>query len=393
MTGEAFNYGVQSYIDYKGAKAFFQRFNIPLQGDVLFSSDTVNVDSSTGKLVTNVTAAPPQNASVAALQKYYDVIAPWSDLMLPGYWNFPSGSQIPADLLLPFSNFSTKYGLHDMEPIISVVSGQSTFSSVLTLSVVKNFGAPVVEGFLNNTFFDPLPFDNSILYTNALRLLNDTVMLNSTIIEANRTDHGISLVVQNLKTGAKTQVSTKRLLIASQPSLDNLAVLGLDDQEKAVFSTWTYETAYTVVLKTNLIPDNTSVSFVSQQSPYNWSINWNGQSGYFWIIFGAGTATNVSASDAKDLIIAQMRILYEGGAFKSIGSSTPMADVVAISDHSDVVWGGQSAKQLQAGWVSDLYALQGHKDTWYTGSLWCPDYSSNVWAFTDTVLPKLLQGI
>ena len=395
-TGEAFNYGVQSYIDYKGAKAFFERFGIPLQPDVLFSSDTLNVDPNTGKLVTNVTAPPSLNSSIAALQKYYDAIVPWNDIMLPGYWGFPPGDQIPADLLLPFSDFVTKYDLEDMAPILTLVSGQDINTPNPTLFVVKNFGTPVVEGFLNNTFFDPVPFNNSILYGDAEQLLGDDVVLTSTVVEANRSEDGIILVVENLQTGARTLVSAKRLLVASQPSIDNLAVLGLDEQEEAVFSTWSYGTVYTAVLKTNLIPDDTSVSFVtptnstSVQKPYSFSITWNGASGYFWIIFFS--TEDLSESEAKEAIIAEMKTLYDGGAFPPIGSSAPCSEVVAISNHSSVGW-GQSVEQLKAGFVQDLYALQGHKDTWYTGGLWCPDYSSNVWAFTDTVLPKLLEGL
>ena len=395
-TGEAFNYGVQSYIDYKGSKAFFERFGIPLQPNVLFSSNTVNVDPNTGSLVPNATAAPPLNFSIAALQRYYDVIVPWNDIMLPGYWNFPPGDQIPADLLLPFSDFVTKYNLEDMAPLLAVISGQDINTPNPTLFVVKNFGTPVVEGFLNGTFFDPIPFNNSLLYGDAARLLGDDLVLTSTVVEANRSDHGVTLVVEDLQTGMRTLVSAKRLLVASQPSIDNLAVLALDEQERAVFNTWSYGTVYTAVLKTNLIPDNTSVSFVtpanstSAPKPYSFSITWNGASGYFWIIFFA--EESLSESEAKEIIIAEMRTLYDGGAFPPIGGSTPSSEVVAISNHSSVGW-GQSVEQLKTGFVQDLYALQGHKDTWYTGGLWCPDYSSNVWAFTDTVLPKLLEGM
>jgi hypothetical protein len=396
LTGKAFNYGVQSYIDYKGAKAFFQRFNISLQSNVLFSSTTVNVDVNTGKLITDVPPDPPFNETLAALQKYYDVIVPWNDYMLPGYWNFPPGDQIPADLLLPFSEFVTKYGLQAMQPIINVVSGQSVTEPDPTLFVVKNFGSTVVEGFLNSTFFDPDPFDNSILYSDSLKLLGSDVKLNSTVVEANRTDHGVSLVVQNHQTGAKTIVNAKRLLVSFEPSLDNLAVLSLDDQEKAVFSTWSNATTYTAVLKTNTIPDNTSVTFITtpadltNQKPYSFNITWNGASGLFWIIFSADTA--LTEDQAKAAILDQVQILYHGGALPSLGSTPPKSEVVAMSSHSDINW-DQSVKQLKAGFIHDLYALQGHKDTWYTGSLWCPNYSSNVWAFTDTVIPKLLQGL
>ncbi|TVY82385.1 Beta-cyclopiazonate dehydrogenase [Lachnellula suecica] len=394
-TNGAFNYGVQSYIDYKGARAFFERFGIPLQSSVLYSSNTTLVDSITGKPA-NVPTPPPLNspAAVAALEKYYGVILPWNDFLLPGYWNFPPGDQIPTDLLLPFRDFVAKYGIADMAYILNIVSGQDINSTKPTLYVVKNFGTPVVEGFLNNTFFDPAPFDLSLLYGDAEQLLGDDVVLTSTVLEASRLDYGVRLVVENLQTGAKTLVLAKRLLVASPPSIDNLAVFGLDEQEKAVFNTWSFGTGYTAVLKTNLIPDNTSVAFITSgnetQSPSSFSATWNGVSEYFWIIFGS--SEKLSTEEAKDVIVGEMQTLYAGGSFPPIDDSTPSSEVVAISNHSQVEW-GQSVEQLQAGFIQDLYALQGHKSTWYTGGLWCPDYSSNVWAFTDTVLPKLLENI
>jgi hypothetical protein len=321
---------------------------------------------------------------------------PWNDILLPGYWDFPPGDQIPADLLLPFVDFVAKYGLEAMAPILLVVSGQDINSPNPTIYVVKNFGTPVVEGFLNNTFFDPVPFNNSLLYGDAEKLLGDDVMLTSTIVEATRSDHHVSLVVENLQTGRKTLVFAKTLLVASQPSIDNLAVLGLDEQEKAVFSTWSYGTVYTAVLKTNLVPDNTSVAFVTPtnstaaQKPYGFGITWNGAPSYFWIIFFS--EVEMSEDEVKEAIVSQTNTLYSGGEFPPIGSSIPDSEVVAISNHSSVEW-GQSVEQLEAGFIQELYALQGHRNTWYTGGLWCPDYSSNVWAFTDTVLPKLLKGL
>ncbi len=58
-----------------------------------------------------------------------------------------------------------------MAPILAVVSGTDINTPNPTLFVVKNFGSPVVEGFLDNTFFDPVPFNNSLLYGKIERLL------------------------------------------------------------------------------------------------------------------------------------------------------------------------------------------------------------------------------
>ena len=324
------------------------------------------------------------------------MIVGWNDLVLPGYWNFPSGDQIPPDLLLPFPEFVSKYGIADMAPILAVVSGIDINTPFPTMYVVKNFGSPVVLGFLNNTFFDPLPFNNSLLYEKAGHLLGDDVKLTSTVVEAVRSNNGVRLTVEDHRTGARTLVLAKRLLVASEPSVSNLAVLGLDKQEEAVFSQWAYGPFFTAVLKTNLIPDNTSVSLMAPANsttgakPYGLNIVWNGVSGYFWILFGPGETLN--GDEAKEAILAQMKILAGSGDFPPIGSNIASSEVVSISNHSGVSW-GFSAQQYKAGIVHDLYALQGHKDTWYTGGSWCPDYSSNVWAFTDTILPKLCEAM
>ena len=239
-----------------------------------------------------------------------------------------------------------------------------------------------------------MPFNNSLIYEAAGRLLGDDVVLNSMVVQADRSGPGpgVKVVVENLKTGERMVVVTRRLLIASPPSIDNLAVLGLDKKEKAVFDTWAFITIYTAVVKTNLIPDETSVSFTGLiNSTYSFGLMWNGVPGYFWVVFFS--AKSLSKEGASQVMLAEMARLYEGGEFvPGDGSGVPRSEVVSISNHSQVTW-GQSVEQIRGGFLQDLYALQGRRHTWYTGGLWCPDYSSNAWAFTDTVLPGLLRGL
>lgn len=87
-----------------------------------------------------------------------------------------------------------------------------------------------------------------------------------------------------------------------------------------------------------------------------------------------------------------MQTVADGGSLPPIGSSIPNSEVVAISNHSSISR-GQSVEQLSAGFIQELYGLQGYKDTWHTGGLWRPDYSRNVWAFTDTIMLKLLDDL
>ncbi|KAI5365419.1 putative FAD/NAD(P)-binding domain superfamily [Septoria linicola] len=63
-----------------------------------------------------------------------------------------------------------------------------------------------------------------------------------------------------------------------------------------------------------------------------------------------------------------------------------------LADHTSVCW-RLPVEELKAGFMQNLYALQGHRSTWYTGSLWATDFSSNVWAFTDTVLERMVKEL
>lgn len=57
--------------------------------------------------------------------------------------------------------------------------------------------------------------------------------------------------------------------------------------------------------------------------------------------------------------------------------------------HMPMLW-RQSPEQLREGIVQDIYALQGRKSTWVYRGLWSEDCMGNVWAFTDSLLPRLL---
>jgi hypothetical protein len=394
-TGVTINFGVQTYMDYMGAKAFYNRFNITTQPEVRYTSKTVYVDPDTGRIVPNVKSSPPISSSIEALKKYLTVISPWNDMMLPGYWNFPPGDKIPADLLLPFPEFIKKHKLEDAAPVLALIAGIDINSPKPALYVVMNFGVPVVESYVNNTFFNPSPHNNSLIYGKSAQLLGSDVIFSSTVVNlTHRSEDGIQLTVENHRTKAKTVINAERLLVAAQPSLHNLGVLDLDEQEKAAFGWWMDKWSFAGVVKTNVIPDNTSVAYVAPTNttgsprPYSYRFNWMGSSGYFRVLFTARKVTTVD--QAKSAILDGLKVLANGAEFSP--TEVPASEVVAITEHSGVDW-NQTVDQLKAGFMQQLYSVQGHRGTWYTGNLWCPDYSSNVWAFTETVLPKLLESM
>jgi hypothetical protein len=186
-----------------GAKAFFERFDIPLQGLIRWPSQTVYVDPHIGKVVPSPTNPPSTNSSIDAIKSYGAVIEPWQDFLLPGYWNFPPGDEIPEDLLLDFPDFIQKYNLSDAAHVFAYVAGIDVKAVRPTLYDVMNFGTHIVDGYLGDTFFNPVSFNNSLIYGKSEELLGRDVMLTTTIVKASRSDNGVRLVIKDHSTGSE----------------------------------------------------------------------------------------------------------------------------------------------------------------------------------------------
>lgn len=212
------------------------------------------------------------------------------------------------------------------------------------------------------------------------------------------------LTVRNTD-GTLTLIKAKQLLVTAAPSISNLASLDLDDQETAVFGSATPRTLYVGLVKTPAIPRNFSVEYISSAAapqnyldlykdlPYDLKIQSTGPEGsqLFRVLLEANYT--ISAEEAKDLIRNRMAALRSAGTFETVNESTAAScdvEFKAFADHNSILW-RLPADELRAGFVQKLYALQGRRSTWYTGSLWATDFSSNVWAFTDTVLQRMFE--
>jgi hypothetical protein len=49
-----------------------------------------------------------------------------------------------------------------------------------------------------------------------------------------------------------------------------------------------------------------------------------------------------------------------------------------------------SADDIRKGFIQKLYALQGHRGTWWTGGAFSVQFQSILWAFDDILLSKML---
>lgn len=65
--------------------------------------------------------------------------------------------------------------------------------------------------------------------------------------------------------------------------------------------------------------------------------------------------------------------------------------VVQWSDHGPGDF-GVSAAEMRAGWMADMYGLQGKRSTWFTGNAIAIDFSPILWKFNDDLFTRILKS-
>ena len=251
-------------------------------------------------------------------------------------------------------------------------------------------------GLLSGTLFRPVG-NNGVLYERALELLKPDVLLLSTVHDVKRTRNGIRLSIKQDDTSYI--IKARRVLYTAGPSLENLASFHLDNKETAAFSNWIKEANFVGILKAPCLPENYSITYLPSAAVpadklaiKDWSHSLRLDStgpagqGLFRVVFGANYT--ISPEAFTNIVLESVKGIQDAGTVPADCE----AEFKALSDHSRPWW-PRSAERFRAGFVQDLYALQGYRNTWYTGYAWGAQYSSTVWAFTDTVLERLIKDM
>lgn len=389
---------MNSYTEYGRAEAFFARFNISLQTPVRLSLTTTYADFTTGEILNGYIA--PASANVTAgLQQYLEICELYEDLILPSYANFPS--EIPEDLLLPFGDFVTKYGLEEIVPRVFQVTGLGLGNVVdeLTLYVMQTFGAPIVRTFLGlASSWVPTTKRNQDLYDSIAALLAGDVLYSSTVTQSYRSNDGVQLLVQD-SSNATTLIKAKKLLISFSPTAANTEPFDFDDTEQDVFSAWGVSTVFVGITNSPALPTNYSiVNYPVSVVPDNWlelpEVPFVGRFEYLgdsnFRVLATGTE-DYDTAEAQALALDAFNKLAAAGTISADQNQTLSFPAFAahIGVHPHV-----SVEDLKSGFYQKLYALQGRASTFYTGGAWAADFTTILWEYNDQyLLPKLLESV
>jgi hypothetical protein len=104
--------------------------------------------------------------------------------------------------------------------------------------------------------------------------------------------------------------------------------------------------------------------------------------------YGTKLGQILSDDEAKAAIVADLK-QYQ--AVNGLNATEP--EFVAFSNHSPY-WMMASSEATKAGFYKKMYALQGKRNTFWTGATWRAQDSTASWKFTKNfVLPALVASV
>lgn len=173
---------------------------------------------------------------------------------------------VPADLLIPFGEFATKYSLESLMPTMwRSAQGIGNILELPTLYVIKYVGGPLLEAFQIG-FQTTAAYDNSVLYDSAARVLGENVFYNTTVLSGARGSTGADLVIKT--NGQTILVKSQKLIISMQPTLENMQPFDLNPDEKSIFGQFKSNEYFCGILNNTGIPSNVSVVNIDFTQPY-----------------------------------------------------------------------------------------------------------------------------
>ncbi|EEP76874.1 predicted protein [Uncinocarpus reesii 1704] len=369
VDGKPVDYGVQGFFNTETTLKYFKRLNVSHEPLLPASLENHYIDFRTGKKVKfdgnaiNVTAA---------LLLYSATVSKFRGIA-DGSFNLPD--RVPDELLMPFGEFIDRYKLQGALPITwTFAHGSGNMLAAPTLYVLQLFGQPHINALFRG--YVRAKRGTAEVYKKAAEVLGSDVIYNSRIIKVTRSEQGVVVLLRNCS-------SPWFLLFATLKGFD------IDNRERSLFPAMAVDKSImSEFVKNSGLPETSNIINLDPtkpaqlpQMPFVWHLDFMGVPGYHTIkIVGD---SELSESEAKQLILGGIDRMGAAGTFP-----IKRPELAAWGRHIPLTL-AVSNKAIRGGFYRDLYALQGHKNTFYTGLSFCSDYSTLLWDFTNKVLERM----
>lgn len=379
------DYGVEGVFNDELSRKYLKRLAVDYKPLLPSTQTTEYVNFRTGKKVPPPSGIP----SVVEAAKVYRAAIEKFSYLKDGLYNLPD--PVPEELLQPFGDFVKKTGIEGSLQVVKIFAhGAGNILQAPLLRVLQLCGLPQVDSLLQGGYITP---KNGMyeVYNRASEILGSDIFYETSVIETERSESGINIFVQSAN-GIRKLIKAKQLLVTFVPIIESLNGFDLVRPESSLFQKWNWVNYYVAVVKNTGMPNATTLVNADPDNtpgnlplpPFQLELQYPGVDGYLVSkIIGNSTFT---AQQAKDLILSDLRRMGTEGTFPG---GDP--EIVVFGDHTPTTV-SVSNIDVRDGFYRKLSALQGTKNTFYTGLAFCSDYSSLLWAYTETVIGEMVAS-
>lgn len=382
--GGVFNAGVQILYDIPVVSNYFQRLGVPLvTAPAAAQAGVLNADFALGM------AAPAVEVNTTAIglaiQRYSAYLAANFSTVYPGY---NLSDPVPEDLVMPWGDFMTKYGLDSIANLINQYIQPAEATLEPALYPLKLLGLDPVKGITSGFKVTP---DVQTLYRSAAAVLGDSVHLNTTVYSVRRLNGSVEVTVQSA--AGKTQViRAKQLLMTAAPTLLNHWGWDLTNEESELFGKFKGQQYYAGIIRHTGLNESVTLQNVDFFSRFNipklpalFNVVPTGLGDHQFAVYYT-SRDRVAPDVAKNDTVTTLDRLAGAGV---IGKAD--TEILAWYDHPNVRMYVE-AEDIRGGFYKDLYALQGQRNTYWSGAAWVTQASSPIWDYTKALVEEMVAN-
>ncbi|KFY18825.1 hypothetical protein V491_04691 [Pseudogymnoascus sp. VKM F-3775] len=356
--------GKSRYENTSVATKYFDRLGVTYNGSPMpsYTNATVYSDFTTGKPLTNFTPSFNFWPYITQLERY-PFLERTKDL----------AALVDPDLYSSFGDFLVKYWLQDVAYSIYMFSSTAILQ-LPTLNVISNVGLKEL-GVHTTAIGVVSEKGNHIIYINALKVLQKSVLLRSTVTSARRNSYGSQLVVST-PTGKKL-INTKQLSYYHSTHC----------REPGSIS----EGLWPGIVKISGLPAGVTYKNAAPETLYNLptapainSLTPTAIEGFYR--FYMFNAEPMPYAQARAKTLASIKAFADAVT----GVSTE-PELIEFASHTP--WYSKfPSEAIKNGTWHELYELQGYRNTWYAG-MEIVLGSVALWNYTSTLIPEIVAKL
>jgi len=390
QTGATFDYGVIGFDNISVVTNYFSHLGIGLQ-PLVFKTGIQEFANFLNGSIIPASDLPSETDQGTALYEFgqLELQYPWLDL------GFELPNPVPAELLIPYGQFLQENGLQALNFISFVIlEGLGNILAQPTLYVMKYFPSVSVNNYLFGGELTSATDDNQALYNSALAKIGSSAFLSSHVLAIERDAFSVKVLI-NTPSGPKLIIA-QELVIAIPPKIENLESIGLDltPTETSLFSQFNNSYYWDMVISNSGIPDNVSINNWDPSAPLGipalpgiYEFGSTGIPGLHVSYYSSPYA--LTNEEVKEDVLATLARITTANGYPTNG--TP--EFVEFHNHQPFLL-TVCTEAIQNGFYNQVNALQGTKNTWWTGAAWQTQDSSLIWNFTEyQILPRILQSL